>query len=61
MITLKESIKFLTVGALDHEDFTDYQNMKNRLLREPPPMFTPFDSVELAVSLFNADVNQYSI
>ena len=55
MITLKESIKFLTVGALDHEDFTDYQNMKkNRLLREPPPMFTPFDSVELAVSLFNA-------
>ena len=55
MITLKESIKFLTKGALEHEDFTDYQKMKkNRLLREPPPMFTPFDSVELAVSLFNA-------
>ena len=55
MITLKESIKFLAMGALEHEDFTDYQKMKkNRLLREPPPMFTPFDSVELAVSLFNA-------
>ena len=40
MITLKESVKFLTMGALEHEDFTDYQKMKkNRLLREPPPMF----------------------
>lgn len=55
MITLKESVKFLTMGALEHEDFSDYKNMKKkRLLREPPPMFTPFDSVELAVSLFNA-------
>ena len=55
MITLKESVKFLTMGALEQEDFKEYRAMKTeRLLREPPPMFTPFDSVELAVSLFNA-------
>lgn len=55
MITLKESVKFLTMGAIEQEDFKEYRAMKKeRLLREPPPMFTPFDSVELAVSLFNA-------
>ena len=55
-IRLREAMKNLYLGRYsNHPTFQNYQEMiKENLMLLPPPMFSPSDSVEYVVSIFNS-------
>ena len=55
-IRLREAMKNLYLGRYsNHPTFQNYQDMiKENLLLLPPPMFSPSDSIEYVVSIFNS-------
>jgi hypothetical protein len=55
-IRLREAMKNLYLGRYSsHTTFQNYQDMiKENLMLLPPPMFSPSDSIEYVVSIFNS-------
>lgn len=55
-IRLREAMKNLYLGRYsNHNTFQNYQDMiKENLMLLPPPMFSPSDSIEYVVSIFNS-------
>ena len=55
-IRLREAMKNLYMGRYsNHPTFQNYHDMiKENLMLLPPPMFSPTDSIEYVVSIFNS-------